>query len=336
MLIKDSEITGWVDLEAKVKQFFEEMGYRAESPKMIALCGRGQKEIDVYVEDKRASVTLRILVECKWWDTSVPQETVHAFHTVMAGTGANAGFIVSKKGFQSGAREAAQSTNINLRTFEDLQGAYGNEWYRHQLNQLNEAVAGIREERALFFDQFSPLAIPNSMRFHTPEQRQRLRQFDMWSRCLISLAERERPRSFDVEGPIVTRAGPNAPWSLEYIQKAGGHKFASVREYFAVTIEASRRWATEFADFQHQVYSAFDGLPPDRQSELMTRNLLEFAEETPIRVLRECLPRDQYVDLLARLQLKAAEMLNQSGPADGQTGGSQDQTKGATSEGATQ
>jgi predicted helicase len=71
-----------------------------------------------------------MLVECKFWDSSIPQDTVHSFHTVMTGAGANTGFIISKIGFQSGAYEAAQkNTNIHLLTWKGFQHKFGRQWY---------------------------------------------------------------------------------------------------------------------------------------------------------------------------------------------------------------
>lgn len=313
MIIRNHEVTDWHDLERRVKQLFQEMGYRADSPHTISLSGRGSKEIDVYVQDERASVRHVCLVECKWWETHVPQDIVHAFCTVMIGAGANIGFIVSKKGFQSGAHEAATATNINLLSFEELQKAYGNEWYRHQFYQLNEEIANIRVEGHLYFDQFSPLVTPNSLRFHTSEHRQRLHDFNTWSRCLLLLADIDRPRSFNVDGPIETSVGPNAPWSPEYATTDEGHEFASVREYFAVVIDAARRWTDEFTAFKHHVFAEFDELLPEHQAELMARNLVAFMEETPIKALKGGIPEEQYAELLVRLQQKTMGTREQPG-----------------------
>jgi predicted Mrr-cat superfamily restriction endonuclease len=111
LLIPTDQITDWQDLQNKVAQLFAEMGYRTTTPKVVDLAGRGRKEVDVYIEDPRASVNQIILIECKLWNTPVSQDTVHSMHTVMSGSGANTGFIVSKAGFQSGAHEAAAKTN---------------------------------------------------------------------------------------------------------------------------------------------------------------------------------------------------------------------------------
>jgi hypothetical protein len=55
---------------------FREMGYDAITPSTVNLAGRGEKEVDVYIHDRRASVNQIMLAECKFWESAVPQDTV--------------------------------------------------------------------------------------------------------------------------------------------------------------------------------------------------------------------------------------------------------------------
>jgi hypothetical protein len=71
------------------------------------------------------------IVECKNWSSKIPQTVVHGFVTVMQETGSNIGYIISKKGFQKGATDYVNSTNIRLFTFEDFQKHYFNSWYKN-------------------------------------------------------------------------------------------------------------------------------------------------------------------------------------------------------------
>src|SRR5205823_4340354 len=77
-----------------------------------------------------------MLVECKLWSAPVSQDAVHSMHTVMLGSGANTGFIVSEAGFQSGAYEAAANTNIHLLTWEELQQKFGRQWFLYRRDEL--------------------------------------------------------------------------------------------------------------------------------------------------------------------------------------------------------
>jgi hypothetical protein len=85
MLFPTSKIKNWRDLQDKVAILFREMGYDATTPFTVELAGRGNKEVDVYIRDPQASVNQIMLAECKLWESTVPQDTVHSFHTVMIG-----------------------------------------------------------------------------------------------------------------------------------------------------------------------------------------------------------------------------------------------------------
>src|SRR5262249_21360991 len=143
---------------------------------VVELAGRGRKEVDVYAEDLKASISNIYIFECKWWNSEVPQEVVHAFQTVVQGCGANTGFIVSKLPFQKGAKETVRYTNINLVTFEEIQEKFGPEWFRIREAEVKAACAPISEAARSHFDQLSPLPAVNNMFFHTTDLRERFEE----------------------------------------------------------------------------------------------------------------------------------------------------------------
>src|ERR1700754_2667432 len=165
MLIPTDEILDWSDLQEKVAMFFRELGYEAATQLTVELAGRGRKEVDVHIRDPRASVNQIMLAECKCWASRVPQDTVHSFRSVMEGTGANTGFIISKVGFQAGAYEAARNTNIHLLSWDELQRKFGRQWYLYRYEQAEKIVVGLRTIDGIFLEQFSPAPISNWMRF---------------------------------------------------------------------------------------------------------------------------------------------------------------------------
>src|SRR6266851_2396647 len=119
-MIFDREPEDWRELEAFVQQMFAEMGCTAEVRRTIETV-RGEVNIDVYVEDPTGTPAHIYLCECKHWTKAVPKTVVHAFRTVVADFGANRGFLISNAGFQSGAYEAAQKSNVELVTWDELQ-----------------------------------------------------------------------------------------------------------------------------------------------------------------------------------------------------------------------
>jgi Restriction endonuclease len=127
MPIFDREPNDWRDLQAMVAQLFRELGCEVEIGRQVELV-RGRKEIDVWVRDEHIVPHSEYLCECKFWNRAVPQEVVHSFRTVVSDYGAHRGFIISKAGFQSGAHEAAENTNIQLVTFDQLQAIFFDRW----------------------------------------------------------------------------------------------------------------------------------------------------------------------------------------------------------------
>lgn len=317
MLIKDEDVGDWRDLQNKVQQLFGEMGYYSTSPHVVELSGRGRKEVDVFVEDRRTSSKTIYLVECKWWETNVPQDTVHAFHTVMQGAGANTGFIVSKVGFQSGAREAIQSTNINLLTFEDLQHAFGEEWFRFQQSQVHNLATEMDQRHHLHFDQWNMLPIHNNMMFHTPDLQLRLMMAAKQCTNLIIQSRSRFPESYLGPEPVTMASDPSDPQKKPPDGKVW-HEAATVRDYFTVLRSEMSKWIAEFDSLCDEAKHSFEQLGDCKQDNLMQESMLAHLEETPVRVLKRHLTDQEYQRLLGLLA---------KGIADAAAGSTSDTTR---------
>jgi restriction system protein len=90
-------------------------------------------EVDVHAEETVKGRRYTILVECKNWETRVPQGVIHSFRTVVADSGANLGYIVSSAGFQSGAFTASELTNVRLVDWQGFQNEFEQTWLEHHL-----------------------------------------------------------------------------------------------------------------------------------------------------------------------------------------------------------
>lgn len=123
----DNDPTDWRELQDRVAQLFSEVGCDARVGERVKLV-RGEKEIDVLVRDSQATPVSVYLCECKFWSNPIPQEVIHSFRTVLADFGAHRGFIISKAGFQSGAKESVKNTNLDLVTFGELQEIFFDRW----------------------------------------------------------------------------------------------------------------------------------------------------------------------------------------------------------------
>jgi len=126
-MIFNSEPQNWKELQTYVGQMFEECGFETEISKVVDLV-RGKKEIDVFAIDTSSEYRPIILVECKFWNKALNQETIHSFRTVVNDFGANLGFIVSKNGFRAGCYEAVEKTNVRLVLLKELEKEYCQKW----------------------------------------------------------------------------------------------------------------------------------------------------------------------------------------------------------------
>lgn len=91
----------WKELQEFVSRILNDCGYQTEIEKTLKTV-RGKSEVDVYAE-KASGFQSKILCECKYWESNIPQSVIHPFRSVVSDYGASQGFVISKKGFQRGA-----------------------------------------------------------------------------------------------------------------------------------------------------------------------------------------------------------------------------------------
>jgi hypothetical protein len=127
-MIDDPYPEDWKDLQDGVRRIFRNLGLSSEVEINLAT-PRGSVNVDVLAVDERSLDKIKYIVECKNWNTTIPQSVVHSFTTVMHETGANIGFVISKYGLQSGAREYTNNTNIIGLTYLEFQEKYFKAWW---------------------------------------------------------------------------------------------------------------------------------------------------------------------------------------------------------------
>lgn len=290
MFLSADKVSNWKDLQDKVCDFFNDMGYEAEVSKVVELAGRGKKEIDVYVKDSLASHNQLYLVECKHWSHRVPQEVVHAFKFVMESTGASTGFIISKKGFQSGAHAAARFTNIQLLTFEELQHLYGREWFRKKQEKLSMLMDKLRQIYSVHFEQGNPAAAHNNMHFNSKELYRELCYFNKWVANLMPIIAWQQPESYMGPEPIKLTCNPADPnW-----QSGEEYVVPTVKEFYDVVYTSALNCIRQFEEVRASAIALFNSLPDPEQDEILSRTLKSFREEMPIRILKNKLESEEY------------------------------------------
>lgn len=126
--------TSWRDLQDKVCKYLNQCGYHAESPKTIELV-RGQVEVDVFATTDD-ELLRQFICECKFWETPVPQEKIHAFRTVVQDSGSMLGIFISKMGYQEGARKAAYCSNVILKDWDGFIDMIATKWVKTRFREI--------------------------------------------------------------------------------------------------------------------------------------------------------------------------------------------------------
>ena len=133
-VITEKEPQTWQQLQDWCAQILHECGWQAKTEVTVDLV-RGHAVIDVLATETVRGREYQTLVECKNWSSKVPQHVVHSFRTVVADVGANAGYIVSMAGFQPGAYQAVEHTNVKLLTWLEFQEIFEQQWYWEYLTK---------------------------------------------------------------------------------------------------------------------------------------------------------------------------------------------------------
>lgn len=114
-----NEKPDWYHFQERICNHFISIGARAETNVKVQGV-RTNHEIDILVKTKFLGQDIQWIVEAKKWNHKVNKLHVLALRTIVDDVGADRGFIISGKGFQSGAIEASENSNISLTTLSEL------------------------------------------------------------------------------------------------------------------------------------------------------------------------------------------------------------------------
>lgn len=111
--------TDWKGYQEETAEFFRSLGLSASTD--VTLKGvRTSHDVDVLVTIDVAGFSVKWIVECKHWKDPVNKLHVIALREIVADLGADRGIILCEVGFQSGAIEAANLTNVQVSSLAEL------------------------------------------------------------------------------------------------------------------------------------------------------------------------------------------------------------------------
>lgn len=115
----------WRDYQEQAAEFFRSLGLEAESD--VSIQGaRTKHDVDGLVKSHHAGFDVTWIVECKHWKSKISKFHVLALREIVNDTGADRGILLAESGFQSGAMEAANLTNVQVTSLIDVKKSASN------------------------------------------------------------------------------------------------------------------------------------------------------------------------------------------------------------------
>lgn len=137
--------TDWNDYQEEAAALFRSMGLDAATN--VTIQGvRTKHDIDVVVKSHHAGFDVTWLVECKHWKSPVSKLHVLALREIVSDTGSDRGILLCEAGFQSGAIEAANLTNVLVTSLENVRLTAGSDIASMRLRELYDRVEICRQQ----------------------------------------------------------------------------------------------------------------------------------------------------------------------------------------------
>ncbi|WP_052241787.1 restriction endonuclease [Plesiomonas shigelloides] len=162
----------------------------------VSLKGRSgvAHQIDVLWIYKQAGIEQKVLIECKNFGTSLTLEKVRNFFAVLHDIGNSSGVMVTKSGYQSGAKSFAEHYGIGLKL---LRKPNEDDWE----GRIKDIHVSIKAKTVLNSED-NPLVAQLDIEPTSSEQKERL--LDLQERGLLLVPSGADLRFLDSEGNIST------------------------------------------------------------------------------------------------------------------------------------
>lgn len=129
----------WKEYQEAAASYFRGIGLDAKTD--VTVQGvRTTHDIDVLVKSHHAGFDITWVVECKHWKEKVSKLHVLGLREIVSEVGADRGILLSESGFQSGAIEASNLTNVRLTSLEEMRGTAKAEIFAMRLRELYDMV----------------------------------------------------------------------------------------------------------------------------------------------------------------------------------------------------
>ncbi len=151
----------WKQYQEDVRKLFQSLGLEAETDFTVEGV-RTSHDVDVFVSTEFKGFRIKWLVECKLWKTPVTKLHVLALREIVTDVGADRGIILSESGFQRGAQEAANLTNVHLANISTIGESAAEDF---SLMEIHELYDKAEENKRVYWDIPKPTRIEYGLRY---------------------------------------------------------------------------------------------------------------------------------------------------------------------------
>lgn len=180
----------WRDYQDEAAAFFRQLGMDAKGDFEVQGV-RDVHKIDVLVRIDRRWISQVWIVECKHWKRRVNKLHVEALADILSDVGADRGFMLSEKGFQSGAIRTARFRNITLTSLQELREDAADEIAEVGLVQARQRIAEF-DNRLRRANDIDRVATPGTGFWVRSDDNMALFNQLSWAEMGIREAERHR------------------------------------------------------------------------------------------------------------------------------------------------
>lgn len=135
----------WKDYQEEAAEFFRSLGLTAEADARVNGV-RTVHDVDVLVTSTHAGFEVKWIVECKQWSSRVSKLHVLALREIVSDLGADRGILLSESGFQSGALEAANLTNVQVTSLAEVRARSEHDINAMRLRDLYDRIEACKSK----------------------------------------------------------------------------------------------------------------------------------------------------------------------------------------------
>ena len=154
-------MVAWKEYQEEAAEFFRSLGLSAETDQTLQGV-RTEHDVDVFVRIDVAGFEVKWIVECKHWKSAVTKLHVLALREIVSDLGADRGIILCEMGFQSGAVEAANLSNVQVTSLAALFVSSRDAVFAVRLRDLYDRTEACR---ARYWDIPKDVRIEKGLRF---------------------------------------------------------------------------------------------------------------------------------------------------------------------------